>query len=149
MRSDAPLEIDVEMARQYEKWGEQNHPDGTGRSMDKYLADGAKTACEEARSRGQLTWRHILDEEVREAFAETDLAKLRAELVQVGAVAASWIEAIDRRQPPYLHVVDIYINGPEGTAQEPVASITLDRDQYLTYRLTYEGENANTTDAER
>lgn len=42
-------------------------------------------------------WRHILDEEVAEALAETDPERLRAELVQVAAVAVQWIEALDRR----------------------------------------------------
>ena len=47
---------------------------------------------------GNGTWRHILTEEVWEAFAEKDSARLRAELVQVAAAAVNWIEAIDRRQ---------------------------------------------------
>jgi hypothetical protein len=94
---DAPLEIDAEMGRQQAAWGEQNHPDGTGRLLDPLCVAADKEACEEARSRGQLTWRHILQEEVSEAFAETDPMRLRTELIQVGAVAASWIEAIDRR----------------------------------------------------
>jgi hypothetical protein len=44
-----------------------------------------------------LKWVDILEEEVAEAAAESDPAKLRAELVQVAAVAVAWIEAIDRR----------------------------------------------------
>jgi hypothetical protein len=36
-------------------------------------------------------------EEVREAMAESDPAKLRVELVQVAAVSVAWIEALDRR----------------------------------------------------
>jgi hypothetical protein len=40
----------------------------------------------------------VLDEEVWEAFAESDPAKLRAELVQVAAVAFRWIEALDARK---------------------------------------------------
>lgn len=39
----------------------------------------------------------MLLEEVAEAFAESDDARLRAELVQVAAVAQAWIESIDRR----------------------------------------------------
>ncbi len=44
-----------------------------------------------------VNWKTILLEEVAEAFAENDPATLRRELVQVAAVAAAWIEAIDRR----------------------------------------------------
>ena len=36
-------------------------------------------------------------EEVAEAFAEADVRRLRAELVQCAAVAVKWVEAIDRR----------------------------------------------------
>jgi hypothetical protein len=54
-------------------------------------------ACQSAADGGYLDWLHILREEVAEAFAESDPAKLRAELVQVAAVAVNWVEAIDRR----------------------------------------------------
>ncbi len=42
-------------------------------------------------------WRDILLEEVFEALAEEEPKELRKELVQVAAVAAQWVEAIDRR----------------------------------------------------
>ncbi|WPM94355.1 hypothetical protein VG1_CDS0031 [Arthrobacter phage Cupello] len=44
-----------------------------------------------------ITGPNILLEEVFEATAEEDPATLRKELVQVAAVTAQWIEAIDRR----------------------------------------------------
>lgn len=106
------LEVLTERVRQDEKWGEQNHPDGTGSARattagiqrDPYIAEvrrgrakEAQEACDRAAIGGYCTFRHILDEEVREAFAEDDPVKLRAELVQVAAVAVKWIEAIDRR----------------------------------------------------
>lgn len=43
-----------------------------------------------------VTWWHILREEVFEAAAEESPAKLRAELVQVAAVALKMIDAIDQ-----------------------------------------------------
>ena len=89
-------DIRAERARQDAKWGEQNHPDGTGRSGDPLVAEVVKADCDRAARNGMLTYRHILDEEVAEAFAERDPAKLRAELVQVAAVAVAWIEKIDR-----------------------------------------------------
>lgn len=39
----------------------------------------------------------MLLEEVFEAMAESDLVKLRAELVQTSAVCVAWIEDIDSR----------------------------------------------------
>ncbi|MEU4216216.1 hypothetical protein [Actinoplanes sp. NPDC026623] len=74
------------------------HPDGTGGTYDVILADAARRACQREAEAGHRTWRSILFEEVAEAFAETAPAALRAELVQVAAVAAAWIEAIDRRR---------------------------------------------------
>lgn len=96
-------EVLAERIRQDDRWGEQNHPDGTGVAPEQTkLADNAKAMCQQAFAEGRGDWAHILFEEVREALAEFDPAKLRAELIQVAAVAVAWAEAIDRRetQPP-------------------------------------------------
>lgn len=93
--NDVLTEVCEERTRQDEKWGEQNYPDGTGRELDDMYARDKRAECDRTAAEGFLTFRDILDEEVAEAFAETELPKLRAELVQVAAVA--WIEAIDRR----------------------------------------------------
>lgn len=93
----ALADIADERERQDDTWGEQNHEDGTGGKYDVILRDAARNACQREAEAGHPTWRSILFEEVAEAFAETDPAKLRAELVQVAAVAAAWIEAMDRR----------------------------------------------------
>lgn len=85
-----------ERQAQLEKWGEQNHRDGTNRADDRRLADEARKRCDDRASIGLVTWRDILDEEVREAFAERDAALLRAELVQVATVCAAWVDCIDR-----------------------------------------------------
>jgi len=90
-------EIQAECARQDIKWGEQNHPDGTGGALRVSAAGAAKYLTDSAARSGSVTWRHILIEECCEAYAETDPVKLRAELVQVAAVAVQWVEAIDRR----------------------------------------------------
>lgn len=99
------LEIREERRRQDAKWGEQNHPDGTGATCEPVplwggidFADWAKTRTDELARAGLVTWRDILMEEVAEAFAEDDIDLLRRELVQVAAVAAQWVEAIDRRR---------------------------------------------------
>lgn len=89
-------EVLRERNRQDIRWGEQNHPDGTGVDYDLHR-DMARRLCDENHAAGDGTWLHILLEEVYEAAAEDDQVKLRAELVQVAAVAQAWAEAIDRR----------------------------------------------------
>ncbi|MFF8910196.1 hypothetical protein [Streptomyces olivaceoviridis] len=100
-------EVAYERARQDQRWGEQNHPDGTGPRVPALVgalcyadeaADRARLACQSAARSGKTTWRLVLGEEVLEALAEDDPAKLRSELLQVAAVAVAWVEAIDRRQ---------------------------------------------------
>lgn len=88
--------ITEERTRQIEKWGVQNHPDGTGYDYE-YLSDVHRRLCDGRHKRGDGTWADILLEEVYEALAESGPAKLREELVQVAAVAATWIDCIDRR----------------------------------------------------
>lgn len=90
-------EVAAECQRQVELWGEQNHPDGTALSEDASLAEDVKRLNDMFVATGNLTWRDILWEEVREAFAESDRDRLREELVQVAAVAVSWVNALDRR----------------------------------------------------
>lgn len=86
----------AERIRQDEKWGEQNHRDGTSVANESW-ADTARANCQQAADEGVTSWAGILYEEFTEAMAEEDPAALRAELVQVAAVAVAWIEAIDRR----------------------------------------------------
>lgn len=91
------LEVLGERERQDARWGEQNHPDGTGDLVEVADAVFTRQLCDDAFRDGEGTWLHILAEEVAEAFAESDPAKLRVELIQVAAVAVAWVEAIDRR----------------------------------------------------
>lgn len=108
-------EVAAERARQDKKWGEQNHPSGTGAEVEvlrplayqhgygintspaKNLAAAAKLSTDDAAKRGRVTFADILLEEVFEALAEDpNSTALRTELVQVAAVATQWVEAIDR-----------------------------------------------------
>lgn len=97
------LEVERERAAQDRKFGEQNHPNGTGElltisgaRMDQ-LAYIVRDMVERARAEGrEIHWSLIAFEEVFEAMAETDPVKLRAELVQCSATFAAWIESIDR-----------------------------------------------------
>ncbi|MEW2351472.1 hypothetical protein AB0904_27865 [Streptomyces sp. NPDC006684] len=90
-------EIAAERAAQDARWGEQNHPDGTGGPVMRARAAEARAACQYLADNGGPDWRSILLEEVYEALAEEEPARLRAELLQAAAVATAWIEAIDRR----------------------------------------------------
>ncbi|MFF2475123.1 NUDIX hydrolase [Streptomyces sp. NPDC058066] len=94
------VDLDAERQRQLEKFGEQHHSDGTSLNYQRHLADEERAACDAAFRNGRGTWRHVLAEEVAEAFAEKDPAQLRAELVQVSAVCAAWIADIDSRPTP-------------------------------------------------
>ncbi|WP_235631105.1 hypothetical protein [Mycobacteroides abscessus] len=117
--------IAYERHRQQEKWGDQNHPNVdlvlTGRvggctvkrMAEEYeipSANRAKFLCQKAAERGQVTWGHILVEELAESIESatlldqaTDLpddarltlrCKLHWELVQVAAVAVAWAEKV-------------------------------------------------------
>ncbi|WNM69000.1 hypothetical protein SEA_TRIBLETROUBLE_59 [Mycobacterium Phage TribleTrouble] len=117
-----------ERKRQDAKWGEQNHPNvdrlvldhgeaPTQHSMARFYevpnAMRAKLLCQMAADRGECTWAHILVEEVAEAIEAAtihdlgllvdSLQELRAELVQVAAVAVQWIEKIDEETTKYEH----------------------------------------------
>ena len=91
------VEIAGERSRQNEKWGEQNWPSDTGHRQDRFTAEIQRERCEAASAAGTLTWRHIIREELAEAFAESSPAYLRQGLVQVAAVVVAWIECLDRR----------------------------------------------------
>jgi hypothetical protein len=89
-------EILQERIRQEEKWGEQNHP-----MLRFEPLEAVEKELELARRINaefdNPDWFHILLEEVYEAFAETDPAKQREEMVQAAAVAVQIIEYLDRR----------------------------------------------------
>lgn len=103
--SDVLAEVGEERVRQRHAHGEQVHlPDGTGPGVEFLLEGTASQVRDHVRrgvdvwaTDGRSQWAPILLEEVFEAFAEDDPARLRAELVQVAAVAVQWIEAIDAR----------------------------------------------------
>ncbi|WP_203614489.1 hypothetical protein [Streptomyces rochei] len=90
-------EVDAERQRQLAKFGDQHHPDGTGYEGSERHADFWRKRCEDAFADEEGTWSHVLLEEVFEAMAEADPARLRAELVQVAAVCAAWIADLDSR----------------------------------------------------
>jgi hypothetical protein len=99
------IEVAEERGRQDAKWGRQDHADGTGPDETNQVrfcvtmgeaADFARWRTDLAARHDAPTFADLLTEEAFEALAEADPAALRAELVQVAAVAVCWIEAIDR-----------------------------------------------------
>lgn len=116
--SDVLGEVADERQRQEVKWGQQNHPDrfSVGYNAtadacdlrdyaikaDRWKVVNAARVAHRNRfgtpSDRNAAWDGVLLEEVYEALAESDPAKLRTELVQVAAVAVAWIESIDRRE---------------------------------------------------
>jgi hypothetical protein len=90
-------EVQAEMKRQIDLWGVQSHPSGTGYAGSGDALAFARDNFEKCTKNNMLTWHEILEEEVHEAYAETDLSKLRTELIQVAAVALSWVRDIDGR----------------------------------------------------
>lgn len=86
-----------ERDRAMQKWGVQTHPDGTGGGAAAILRDQQRDLVDQQKKEGKSNWRDILMEEVREAFAETDLVALDNELMQVMQVCCVWREDIHRR----------------------------------------------------
>lgn len=113
--------VDAERQRQLQKFGEQHHPDidprdipyvthsyfrqkaEIHRQVNAERATPSRTIGRCSRCPGgdhtHTAWDVILLEEVYEALAESDPAKLRAELIQAAAVCAAWIADLDSRTP--------------------------------------------------
>lgn len=122
-------QVGAERARQRAKWGDQRLPDGTdpgltwllnildeaARMVPGDMSDIGASAIElrelaTHRTDRRLddktaTWVDIILEELAEAFAETDQAKLRTEVVQAAAVLVQWVENIDKRAFEASHPV--------------------------------------------
>lgn len=121
---DILLDVLRELGKAEAKFPGQHLESGTGPGL-LWLAglasnNSAKTLATVLRDRtndrsedGLLTWRDMLLEELAEAFAESDPAKLRAELLQVAAMAVRWIGDLDNPQP-------VYFTAPSGRAWREV-----------------------------
>lgn len=96
MNLDGELAVAVGYALR--KHGPQTHiADGTGPDQYAHLRHRATEECERSFHVGHGTWAVVLEEEVYEALAEDNVDRLRAELLQVAAVAIRWVTAIDER----------------------------------------------------
>lgn len=104
------IEIKKERESQDLKWGVQNHPildvklinRTPYRMCEEYeipTESRAKYMLNVSANRGELTYMHILVEEVSEvACSMGNTEKIRNELIQVAAVAVAMIESIDRNK---------------------------------------------------
>ena len=93
-RSEILGDVWVERERQQSKFGPQRRTSGTWVGF-KATADNYRRLCDLMEAQGGASWFAILMEEVYEAAAEEDKTRMRAELVQVAAVAVAWIENLD------------------------------------------------------
>jgi hypothetical protein len=100
----AVLDVVKERQRQEKKFPGQTHPSGTGPDVHwtanetlpaVVLCEQFRGRCERRHRAGLGTWSDILLEEVAEVMEQDDPVKLRAELIQVAAVAFRWIQHID------------------------------------------------------
>ena len=90
------LNILDELDRAEAKFPDQHLPGGTSSAMYAMAAEVAKYVCQRDHANGTVTWIDVLLEEVYEAAEEEDPVKLRAELVQVAAMAIRWIVDLGR-----------------------------------------------------
>jgi hypothetical protein len=92
-------EIAVHRARQRTAFGGDEHrlPDGTGQYPETIGADVAQMSRDSAREGGYLDWFHVVRAAAAQAFAEARTTELRADLINLSAFTAGWIEAIDLR----------------------------------------------------
>lgn len=95
--------IQREQDRQVAKWGVVDHPSfsfhpGWERTERVAAAEDFKKSNAEAATEGRLTWEDIMAEEFAESLAETTSTEaLKTELIQMAAVALSWVESIERQ----------------------------------------------------
>lgn len=93
------VDVVAELARAVTVHGDQDDVAGYTAAPRIGVAVDARRDCRTAFAAGAGSWAHILVEEVAEAVdeaADGDVHDLRAELVQVAAVAVRWIRALDR-----------------------------------------------------
>jgi hypothetical protein len=90
-------EVAAELRRAEAKFPDQHLPDGGGDPRWAELRDAQRAKTDRKLADGTATWLDVVLEETYEAFAETDPMLLRAELVQVAAMAIRWINDIDQR----------------------------------------------------
>lgn len=113
----------AEVIKSVDKWGVQNHPDGTsGFPHARHRANEYRALTQRHATAGHVTWWDVLLEEVYEAGAETEYAPLRAELLQVANVAALWVDCLDRREAARVAIASPR-SALEGSAEQPAQEV--------------------------
>lgn len=106
-------DVRAERARQFARYGtNEDLLDGTGKDViwfNEVPAQGAEILLRNAyeayeSEHGKPTFRHLVLEEVAEAMQESSPHRLREELLQVAALAVSWVEKLDARTPQWEDV---------------------------------------------
>lgn len=103
-------DVGAERARQFERYGDNSdlewgsgpetrwllpYTDASAERVEDHLRGDYEDYEEEL---GAPTFVHLVREEVAEAFKESDPVRLREELIQVAALAVSWVEKIDAKE---------------------------------------------------
>ena len=99
--NDVLVEVVAEMRAQFDKWGEQNHSDYYWFGiLGEEVGEASRALIENALTNhvGTPTYDANGVSQVCMIVERPDNPALRRELIQVAAVALSWIECIDRRQ---------------------------------------------------
>lgn len=95
-------EVRAERVRQHTRWGEQDWPDGTGRSLfgggTAYVAGMTLEATARTQQARDMTYAAIFAEEAGEVLQESDPDKLMVEIIQCAAVLVAWAEKIRRER---------------------------------------------------
>lgn len=104
-------ELLAEREAQFRKWGVQDYPlvhttpQGERYTLSSYglwlPVVALQSRCESRFARGVGSWADVLVEELAEALdaaSRGDVAGARRELVQLGAVAVSAVESVDRAE---------------------------------------------------
>jgi hypothetical protein len=115
-------EIAAERDAQVARWGQQDHPSSASeldRKRAEKNADHWKQRNDARAEAGILSWDGILLEEVWEALAEEDETRRREELIQVAAVAAAEVEAIDRRLAAQAKAQKITLAVADSASERP------------------------------
>lgn len=87
----------AERHRQLKRWGLQERDSGTSAADWLSVCNFIRHETDRKTDEGTVTWVDILHEEILEVFSEEDPEKLKIELIQVMAVAASWYQDLVRR----------------------------------------------------
>lgn len=80
-------------------WGEQNHPLGISQTdATEVYEETAKAITHTAAEKGEVTWRHIVEEEFAEFLNASSDDRAYQELVQLANVALLAAESIKRKR---------------------------------------------------